>query len=172
VTDAKSQQLLWTALRWAAAALHQVERVQADWEHYQADLRFHSDMGFVRVTPEMERPSAIFWSDVQFLMIAVRHLDLSLQKLGRGAPRLDKALSEKAVELRQLLEHWWEADQGKRRWKRYQDKHGPHAGPTRVQFDAGDAGDLKIGADRLSALELAADLRRVENELIEIEAKT
>jgi len=81
----------------------------------------------VRVPPEIKRPSAIFWSDVHYLMIAVRYLDLTLQKLGRDAPRLDKALSQKAVELRQLLEHWWEAEQGTKRWKRYRDKHGPYA---------------------------------------------
>jgi hypothetical protein len=79
------------------------------------------------VPPEIKRPSAIFWSDVHYLMIAVRYLDLTLQKLGRDAPRLDKALSQKAVELRQLLEHWWEAEQGTKRWKRYRDKHGPYA---------------------------------------------
>jgi hypothetical protein len=49
----------------------------------------------MRVTPDMERPEAIFWADVQCLLIAVRHLDLTLQKLGHGAPRLDKSISEK-----------------------------------------------------------------------------
>jgi hypothetical protein len=112
---------------------------------------------------------AVFWSDVQFLMIAVRHPDLTLQKLGRGTPRLDRALSERAVELRQLLEHWWEAEQGTKRWKRYRDKHGQHAGPAWVQFEPGD---LRIGADPLSVVELAADIRRVESELSEIEART
>ena len=65
----------------------------------------------IRVTPEMERPAAIFWSDVQFLMIAVRHLDFSAEKLGRGAPRLDRTLKAQGGRTRQLLEHWWGARQ-------------------------------------------------------------
>ena len=44
----------------------------------------------------MQRP-AVFWSDVHFLMIAVKHLGFTLQRLGRGAPRLDKDLSKNAV---------------------------------------------------------------------------
>jgi hypothetical protein len=163
---------LWTALRWAAAASHQAERVDHGFDRYQASLFSQPDGTVVRVTPDMMRPAAIFWSDVQFLMIAVRHLDVTLQKLGRGAPRLDRALSEGAVELRQLLEHWWEAEQGKKRWARYRQKHGRYAAPTQVQFEPGDPGDLRIGADPLSVVELAADIRRVESELIEIEART
>jgi hypothetical protein len=34
-----------------------------------------------------------------------------------------------------------------------------------------DPGDLKIGADPLSLVDLEADIRRVESELIEIEAQ-
>jgi hypothetical protein len=37
---------------------------------------------------------------VHFLMIAVRHRDLTQQNLGLGASRLDRALTEKAVVLR------------------------------------------------------------------------
>jgi hypothetical protein len=172
VVDAKSNGLLWTALEWATAASHQTERVRASFEPYRVSMLNLPDGVVMRVTPEMQRPRAIFWADVHFLMIAVRHLDLTLQKLGRGAPRLDRALSEKAVVLRNLLEHWWEAEQGKKRWKRYRDKHGPYANPTQVQFEPGDPGDLRIGADPLSVVDLAADIRRVESQLIEIEART
>jgi hypothetical protein len=63
VVDANSQHLLWTALRWAAAALNQAERVRAGFESYQASRRM-LDGVVVRVTPEMERPGAIFWADV------------------------------------------------------------------------------------------------------------
>jgi hypothetical protein len=77
----------------------------------------------------MERPAAIFWTDVHFLMIAVNQLDRVLQKkLGPGAPRLDKVLGAKAVELRHLLEHWEKARQGEGVYKGYREKHGPHAG--------------------------------------------
>jgi hypothetical protein len=169
VVDAKSQHLLWTALRWSAAALNQVDRVRASFEPYQASIRSRIDVGITRVTPEMERPSAIFCSDVHFLMIAVRHLDGALQRLGSGAPLLEKDLVATAVELRHLLEHWEKAEQGTGAWKGYRDKHGQHAGPTWVQFEPGD---LRIGADPLSVGELAADVRRVEGELIDIEART
>jgi hypothetical protein len=167
--NANASGLLWTALSWSAAALQQAERVRADWEQYEAARLSLMGKGVIRLTPEMERPKAIFWADVQFLLIAVRHLDITLQKLGRGAPRLDRVLSEKAHVLRNLLEHWWEAEQGKKRWQRYRDKHGEHAMPTTVQFDPDD---LRIGADPLSVVELAADIRRVEDELIEFEART
>jgi hypothetical protein len=172
VVDAKSQHLLWTALRWAAAALHQIERVRDSWEGFQDVRRSWLDKGTIRVTPEMERPSAIFWSDMQFLMIAVRHLQFTLEKLGRGAPRLDKALSKKAVELRQLLEHWWESDYKDGRWQKYRDRVGEHAMPTQVAYEPGDPPELRFGTDPLSIVELEADIRRVENELIEIEALT
>ena len=124
------------------------------------------------MTPEMERPMAIFWADVHFLMIAVKHLEKVLGMMGPNAPRLDNALGNKAVELRNLLEHWWNAEQGGGAWKGYREKHGELAGPAWVQFEPGDPGDLRIGADPLSVVELAADIRRVESELIEIEAQT
>ena len=165
------QRLLWIALHWAAAALHQAERTCASLEPYFESRNSRFDTGVTRV--EMQRPASVFWANVQYLMIAVRHLDLALQKLGRGAPRLDKSLSQKAVELRQLLEHWWEAEQGtKQRWKRYRDKHGPGAEPTLMEFSPGEHGDLKIGNDPLSVVELIADVRRVESELIEIESQS
>jgi hypothetical protein len=66
---------VWTALHWAAAALNQIERVRDSWEQFQAVRKSWLNGGTIRVTPEMERPSAIFWSDMQFLMIAVKHLD-------------------------------------------------------------------------------------------------
>jgi hypothetical protein len=147
--------LLWTALRWSAAALQQTERVRADWEAYHAAIRSRMGMGVIRLTPEMERPKAFFWADVHFLMIAVNHLDKVLGDLGSGAPRLAKALSTKAVELRHLLEHWWYAEQEKGAWKGYREKHGPYANPAQVQFDPGD---LRIGMDPLSIVDLAADI--------------
>jgi len=122
VVDADSQHLLWTALRWAAAALHQIERVRDSWEQFQAVRKSWLNGGTIQVTPEMERPSAIFWSDMQFLMIAVKHLDFTLEKLGRGTPRLNRTLKDKAVELRQLLEHWWEAEPARKHWKKYRDR--------------------------------------------------
>jgi hypothetical protein len=45
-------------------------------------------------------------------------------------------------------------------------------GPAQVQFKPGDPGDPRIGADPLSVVELAADVRRVESEQIQIEAST
>jgi hypothetical protein len=112
---------------------------------------------------------AIFWADVHFLMIAVKHLNKALEDLGAGAPRLDKGLKAKTVELRNLVEHWWKAEQDEGAWKGYREKHGEYAEPTEVQFDADD---LRIGADPLCISELAADIRRVEAELIEIEARS
>jgi hypothetical protein len=45
-------------------------------------------------------------------------------------------------------------------------------GPAEVQFKLGDPGDPRIGADPLSVVELAADVRRVESEQIQIEEST
>lgn len=123
------------------------------------------------MTQEMERPKAIFWADVHFLMIAMKHLDGVLKMLGPGALRLDKDVTAKAVELRRLLEHWWESADGKGAWKGYREKHGQYATPTQVQFDA-VSGDLRIGTDPLSVVDLVVDVRRVESELIEIEARS
>jgi hypothetical protein len=51
--------------------------------------------------------------------------------------------------------------------------HGRGAmGPAQVQFKPGDPGDPRIGADPLSVVELAADVRRVASEQIQIEAST
>jgi hypothetical protein len=74
---------VWTALYWAAAALHQTERLRASFELYNASRRELIDGVVVRVTPEMERPAAIFWTDVHFLMIAVNHLDGAPERLRR-----------------------------------------------------------------------------------------
>jgi hypothetical protein len=101
----------------------------------------------MRVTPEMERPKAIFGADVYFLMIAMKHLDGVLKVLGSNAPRLDKDLKTKAIELRRLLEYWWESAEGKGAWKGYREKHGQYATPTQVQFDA-DSGDLRMAPTR------------------------
>jgi hypothetical protein len=163
------QDYLWTALRWAAAALHQAERAQASLEPFLQSRRNIIDGEVIRWTPEMERPASIFWSDVHFLMISVNHLDRVLKNLGPNGPQFDKVLAAKAVEQRHLLEHWWKAEQGEGAWKGYREKHGPLAGPSWVQFEPGD---LRMGADPLSIVELAADIRRVESELIEIEART
>jgi hypothetical protein len=172
VVDADSQHFLWTALHWAAVTLNQAERVRASFEPYRASILSRPDGVVMRVTPEMERPGAIFWADVHFLMIAVKHLDGVLKMLCTGAPRLDKGLKTKGIELRRLLEHWWESAEGKGAWKGYREKHGQYATPTQIQFDPAEHGDLRIGADPLSVVELIADVRRVESELIEIEART
>jgi hypothetical protein len=172
VVDADSQHFLWTALHWTAVTLNQAERVRASFERFQVSRRRLLDGVVVRVTAEMKRPAAIFWADVHFLMIAVNHLDGVLQKLGPNGPRLEKALGAKAVELRHLLEHWEKAQQGLGAWKGYREKHGPHAAPAQVQFEPGESGDLRIGADPLSVVALAADVRRVEGELIKIEVET
>lgn len=72
--DARSG-YLWTALRWAAAALHQTERVYTSLEPHLESHRRRIGKGVIRLTPEMQRPMAVFWSDVHFLTIAVKHLD-------------------------------------------------------------------------------------------------
>jgi hypothetical protein len=120
----------------------------------------------MRVTPEMERPKAIFWADVHFLMIAMKHLNGV-----PGAPRLDKDVTAKAVELRRLLENWWESADGKGAWKGYREKHGQYATPTQVQFDAVSS-DSESARTRLSVVDLVVDVRRLESELMEIEART
>jgi hypothetical protein len=56
-------------------------------------------------------------------------------------------------------------------WKGYREKHGQYATPTQVQFD-GVSSDLRIGTDPLSVVDLVVDVRRVESELIEIQART
>jgi hypothetical protein len=153
-------------------SLNQAERVRASFEPYRAAKLSLQEVEIMRVTPEMERPEAIFWADVHFLMIAMKHLDGVLKMLGPGAPRLDNGLTATAAELRRLLEHWWESAEGKGAWKGYREKHGQYATPTQIQFEPGDRGDLRIGADPLSVVDLAADVRRVESELIQLEAST
>jgi hypothetical protein len=172
VVVADSQHFLWTALHWATVSLNQAERVRVSFEPYRASTLGLTDGVVIRVTPEMERPKAVFWADVHFLMIAVKHLDGVLKLMGTAAPKLDKDLKAKAVELRHLLEHWEKAQQGEGAWKGYREKHGPYAAPTQVQFEPGDPGDLRIGTDPLSVVDLAADVRRVEGELVGIEAQT
>jgi hypothetical protein len=49
VRDAKSG-YLWTALRWAAAALHQTERVYASLEPYLEPHRRRTGKGVIRLT--------------------------------------------------------------------------------------------------------------------------
>ena len=75
------QGLLWIALHWAAAALHQAERTCASLEPYFEARNERFGKGVMRVTPEMQRPTAIFWANVQYLMIAVTHLDKALSML-------------------------------------------------------------------------------------------
>jgi hypothetical protein len=166
------QGLLWIALHWAAAALHQAERTNASVEPYFESRNSRFGRGVTRVTPEMQRPAAVFWANVQYLMIAVTHLDKALSMLPASAPRLDSDLKDKAVEIRHLLEHWEKAAQNAGAWKGYRQKHGPGAEPTLMEFSPGEQGDLKIGNDPLSVVELIADVRRVESELIEIESQS
>ena len=118
MVDADSRHFLWTAIHWAAAALHQAER-NASLELYFKSLNSRFGRGVTRVIPEMQRPASIFWANVQYLMIAVRHLDKALRMLPASAPRLDSDLTAKAVEIRHLLEHWWGAPQNAGAWKGY-----------------------------------------------------
>jgi hypothetical protein len=99
VVGVESEYLLWTALDWAAVTSNQAGRVRASFEPYRTCMLSRIDVGVIRVMPEMERPEAIFWCDVHFLMIAVKHLDGVLKLLGTGAPRLDEGLQAKAIEL-------------------------------------------------------------------------
>jgi hypothetical protein len=50
-------------------------------------------VGVIRVTPMMEQPKAIFWCDVHFPIIAVKHLDRVLKLLDTGAPRKPRRLT-------------------------------------------------------------------------------
>ena len=84
----ESEYLLWTALHWAAVTSNQAERVRASFEPYRVSILSRPDGVVMRVTPEMERPRAVFWADVHFLMIAMKHLDGVLKLLGRDAPRV------------------------------------------------------------------------------------
>ena len=93
---ADSQHFLWTALHWATVSLNQAERVRVSFEPYRASTLGLTDGVVIRVTPEMERPKAVFWADVHFLMIAVKHLGGVLKLLG-GAPGLDKGSKAKAL---------------------------------------------------------------------------
>jgi hypothetical protein len=144
------QGLLWIALNWAAAALHQADRTYASLEPYLESRNSRFGGGVMRVTPEMQRPASVFWANVQYLMIAVRHLDKALSMLPASAPRLDSDLTAKAVEIRHLLEHWWGAPQNAGAWKGYRQEHGPGAEPTLMEFSPGAQGDLKIGNNPLS----------------------
>ena len=158
--------LVWTALHWAAAALQQAERVPAAWEPYRASV-FPNPGGshYRRETPETRRPRSLFWADVHFLMISVRHLGRALEMIDSG-PRLSRTMSEKADNLRHLVEHWWQAETGGGAWKGLREQHGKYADPAQIVFDPSD---LKIGPDLLSVAELADDVRRVERELAVLE---
>jgi hypothetical protein len=160
--------LVWTALRWAAAALQQADRVRAAWEPYMATMRPPPGGSFYRrETPETQRPNAHFWADVHFLMISVRHLGLALERIDDG-PRLSKATSEKAKDLRNLVEHWRKAETGGGAWKGLRERHGEYADPRQLMFDPPD---FKIGPDSLSVADLADDVRRVDRELTALELK-
>ena len=165
-TDHRTYGLVWTALRWAAAALQQADRVPVAWEPYAASMR--PPLGgsfFRRETPESQRPNALFWADVHFLMISVSHLGRALEMIDNG-PRLSKTMSEKAENLRHLVEHWWEAETGGRAWNGLRERYGEYADPRQLMFDPPD---FKIGHDSLSVAELADDVRRVERELVALE---
>jgi hypothetical protein len=165
-TDHRTYGLVWTALRWAAAALQQADRVGAAWEPYMASMRPPAGGSFYRrETPETRRPNAHFWADVHFLMIAVTHLGRALEMIDNG-PRLSKTTSKNAEDLRHLVEHWWKAEAGEGAWKGLRERHGEYADPRQLMFDPPD---FKIGHDSLSVAELADDVRRVERELVALE---
>jgi len=161
--------LLWTELRWSAAALQQNRARSSRLGDVSRGDPQPDGQGCHTPDAADGTANGPLLADVHFLMIAVNHLDKVLDDLGSGAPRLAKALSTKAVEVRHLLEHWWYAEQEKGAWKGYREKYGPYADPAQVQFDPGD---LRIGMDPLSIVDLAADISRVERQLNEIEART
>jgi hypothetical protein len=164
VDDRRTYGLVWVALRWAAAALQQTDRVLADFEPVKAFMS-SPDGRFRRVTPESQRAEALFWADVHFLMISVTHLDRALEMVGTG-PALSRAMTANAGRLRHLLEHWEKAEDGGGAWKGLRELHGGFATPTRVVFSLDD---LQVGDDSLSIAELAEEVRRVERELAALE---
>jgi hypothetical protein len=162
----RKSRLVWTALEWAAVALQQVDRITAAWEPYKASM-MPPDGGsfFRRETPETRRPRSLFWADVHFLMISVRHLATALEMIDDD-PRLSQTTSKHAEELRHLVEHWEKAERGEGAWKGLRDRHGDNADPRQLMFDPPH---FKIGHESLSITELADDVRRVERELTALE---
>jgi hypothetical protein len=120
----------------------------------------------MRMTPGMQRPRATFWADVHFLMIAVRHLDLTQQNLwprriavGQGVDR-EGGCTEKiclSTVGRRNRAKALEALSGQARPGRK-----PYAGSVRARRPRRS----QNRADPLSVVDLAADIRRVESELI------
>ena len=159
--DRRTYGLVWVALRWAAAALQQTDRVLADFEPVRASMS-SPDARKRRVTPESQRVEALFWADVHFLMISVTHLDRAQGMVGIG-PTLSKALTANVVRRRHRLEHWEKAEDGQGAWQGLRELHGDFATPTQVVFSPDD---LHIGDDSLSVAELADEVLRVERELV------
>lgn len=63
--------------------MHQIERVRDSWEQFQAVRKSWMDKGTIRVTPEMERPAAIFWSDIE-LEADIRRVEGELIEIEAG----------------------------------------------------------------------------------------
>jgi hypothetical protein len=162
----RKSRLVWTALEWAAAVLQQVDRVTAAWEPLKASMMPPDGSSFVRrETPETGRPRALFWADVHFLMISVRHLAKALEMIDDD-PRLSQTTRKPAEQLRHLVEHWWKAERGEDAWKGLRERYGEYADPRQLMFDPPE---FKIGPASLSLTELADDVRRVEGELTALE---
>jgi hypothetical protein len=159
---------LRTAFCWVAVALEQVQRVVDD---YKRSLEASTERGAHRrlMSVENARSWAIFMADVHFLTIAVTHLGRALDALGTmgaNAPKVDNALRLKTVEIRHLLEHWEKEEQVMGSWKGLRERHGPGSHPHQLAIYADD---LEFGPERLSLVELARELRRVERALIDLD---
>ncbi len=82
--DRRTYGLVWVALRWAAAALQQTDRVMADFEPVRAAMS-SPDARTGRVTAESQRAEALFWADVHFLVYWAH--EASARTLGRDRKR-------------------------------------------------------------------------------------
>jgi hypothetical protein len=129
----------------------------------------HTRPGQATSQPKSGRAPRLFWADNQFLVLSTSHLDRALKLLKTG-PQLDPALVKEAVEVRHLLEHWWDAGPGRGAWKGLRARYGEFASPNQVMFMPPD--DLRIGPASLSVGALAKDIRRVEQALVGLEQKS
>lgn len=141
----------WISIKWCHVALLQIDRVWASWTAASAarEERF-ATLGIRRVFASDARPMDLFLGDVQFLMIAVRHLRSALRQDADGA-QLPEPLGSQSDALRHLLEHWQGAAAGTGAWKGLQAKHGVYATPTQV---LAEPCDLKIGPEQVSVARL------------------
>lgn len=155
------------AISWCHIALRQVDRVEESFAAFRATI-FPAVTGVRRVTPDSERPKHLYWGDVHFLFVAVNHVTKALDRLPNG-PQFPQPLRSRAVQLRHLLEHWWEAADRKGAWKKLEEQHGEFGSPWIVSFDLAD---LKIGSEEVSVRQLEEVLSEILRELVWIEGET